>query len=47
TEDNVLSPVLSDTEKFEGPITIHALVIEKDAIETKALKKKEAPVVKS
>ena len=42
TEDKKLSPVLSGTEKMEGPITLHSLVIEQDDLETKALKKKEA-----
>jgi hypothetical protein len=42
TEDKKLSPVLSGTEKIEGPITIHSLVIEQDDPETRALKKKEA-----
>lgn len=47
TEDKVLSPILSDTEKIEGPLTIYSLVIEQDDIETKALKKKEAAEAKS
>lgn len=42
TEAGVLTPVLSDAEKIEGPIAIHSLVVEKDDPETKALKKKEA-----
>lgn len=42
TEEKVLTPVLSNAEKIEGPITIHSLVVEKDDIETKALKKKVA-----
>ncbi len=42
SDDKVLSPVLSDTEKIEAPITIHALVITGDDLEMKALKKKEA-----
>ena len=47
TEDKKLSPVLSETEKIEGPITIHSLVIEQDDPETKALKRKQAKEVKS
>lgn len=42
TEDKVLTPVLSDAQKIEGPITIHSLVIEEQDPETKAMKKKEA-----
>lgn len=41
-EEKVLTPVLFNDEKLEGPVTIHSLVIEQDDIETKALKKKEA-----
>lgn len=47
TEDKKLSPVLSETEKIEGPITIHSLVMEQDDPETKALKRKQAKEVKS
>ena len=47
TEDKKLSPVLSETEKIEGPITIHSLVIEQDDPETQALKRKQAKEVKS
>lgn len=45
-EEKVLTPVLSNTEKIEGPITIHSLVIEQDDVETKALKRKEANAAK-
>lgn len=45
-EDKVLTPVLSNTEKIEGPVTIHSLVIEQDDVETKALKRKEANAAK-
>ncbi|MEN8773371.1 MAG: cation:proton antiporter [Akkermansiaceae bacterium] len=47
TEDKKLTPVHSETEKIEGPIAIHSLVIEQDDPETKALKKKEAAEGKS
>ncbi len=46
TEEGVLTPVLSDVEGIEGPVAIHSLVIEKDNVEMKALKKKEAAEAK-
>lgn len=42
SEENGLRPVLAEEEEIPVPSTIHALVIEKEDIETKALKKKEA-----
>ena len=43
-EDGVLTPVAANEAKveMEGQMAIHALVIEKDSVEEKALKKKEA-----
>jgi NhaP-type Na+/H+ or K+/H+ antiporter len=46
TEEGVLTPVLSEAEKIEDPVAIHSLVIEKDDVETKALKKKEVAETK-
>lgn len=44
TEDGVLTPVAANEAKveMEEQMAIHALVIEKDSVEEKALKKKEA-----
>ena len=36
-----LQPVLADAEKIEGFVTIYSLVVEKEDLETKALRKKE------
>lgn len=46
-ENGNLSPVLSEIEKIEGPITVHSLVIEQGNPETRSLKKKEAKERKS
>jgi len=46
TDEGVLTPVLSETAKIEGSVAIHSLVIEKDDVETKALRKKEAAEAK-
>ncbi len=42
TEEGILTPVLSDAEKIEGPIAIHSLVVAKDDLEKKVSRKKEA-----
>lgn len=42
SEEKGLRPVLADAEEIEAPVTIYSLVIEKEDIETKALKKKVA-----
>ncbi|MFT6862121.1 MAG: CBS-domain-containing membrane protein [Akkermansiaceae bacterium] len=41
TPEKGLQPVHADAEKIEGFVTIYSLVVEKEDLETKALRKKE------
>lgn len=47
TPEKGLQPVLADTEKIEGFVTIYSLVVEKEDVETKALRKKEESETKA
>ena len=46
TPEKGLQPVEADAEKIEGFVTIYSLVVEKEDLETKALRKKEEAAAK-
>ncbi|YCM43107.1 cation:proton antiporter [Verrucomicrobiaceae bacterium 227] len=46
TPEKGLQPVEADAEKIEGFVTIYSLVVEKEDLETKALRKKEEAATK-